>query len=482
MAEKSIKKNAIYSAIHAVMVLAFPVISFPYASRILMPEGIGKVNFATSVMGYFTLLAGLGISSYSIREASKVRQDKLLLSKFVKEIFFISLFSTFFSYIVFFISLISVPKFEEYRSLLLIFSSTIIFSSIGLEWLYSALEEFRYIAIRSFIFHCVSIVFLFIFVRTKDDYLWYAVFGIICSIGCNICNFFYARRFLDFTIKIKLEFKRHIKPIFTFFGMSLITTVYTMFDSIMLGFLASDTEVGYYSAATKLNRMILGLLTAITAVLLPRLTLFMQNKDRVSFNLLTEKAMCVITLLGVPFVVGLILLAEPLVLLFSGQDYYPAVLPMQVISPIMLVISISSFTGTQILPSLQKEKISLISYFLGAATNIAINCLLIPKYGAIGAAIGTVCAETIIFAFQGIYLRRILVKRTVIINLLQSIVATLGMGFVVHYVIANVHGSVLQLAFGFVSGFITYGLLLFLLGTKYFKLYLFKFVKKVLTS
>lgn len=480
MAEKSIKKNAVYSSIRAIMTLVFPLITFPYASRILMPEGIGRVNFANSIVSYFTMLAGLGIGAYATRGAARVRQDKIQLSKFVKEVFFINLVSTFIAYSLFFIALFFVPKFSEYRSLLLVCSTTIIFTTVGVDWLYSALEEFRYITIRSIFFQCVSLIFLFVFVHTKEDYLKYAFFGIISSVGSNICNFMYARKFVNFNIKEKLEFKPHLKPIFTFFGMSLITSVYTMLDSTMLGFLSGDVEVGYYSAATKLNKMVLGILTAVTSVLLPRLSLYAEKKDESSFELLVEKAMCVITLLGLPCTVGLILLAKPLVLLFSGNEYLPAVLSMQVISPIILIISIASLTGTQILPAVNKEKIALISYCLGAATNVTINYLLIPKYGALGAAIGTVGAETAVTVFQIIILGKAILKRIIFVNFLQSFIATTGMGIVVYLIITYVQNILLQIGLGVVCGVVVYGSLLFLLRNRYFRLYSFQFVGRLI--
>lgn len=478
MAEKSIKKNAIYSSIRAVMTLVFPLITFPYASRILLPEGIGRVNFANSIVSYFTMLAGLGIGAYATREAARVRQDKILLSKFSKEVFYINLVSTFISYILFFIALFCVPKFSDYHSLLLVCSTTIIFTTIGMGWLYSALEEFRYITIRSIFFQFISLIFLFLFVHTREDYIWYALFGIVSSVGSNICNLIYARKFIDFKIKVKLEFKQHIKPIFTFFGMSLVTSVYTMLDSTMLGFLSGDAEVGYYSAATKLNKMVLGILTAVTAVLLPRLSLYAEKKDETSFGLLVEKALGVVILLGLPCTVGLILLAKPLMLLFSGSEYLPAVLPMQVISPIILVISIASLTGTQILPAVNREKIALLSYCLGAATNVTINYLLIPRHGALGAAVGTVVAESVVTLFQVVILGKCLIKKSIFVNAIQGFVATCVMGIVVYFIVVHVQNILLQIGLGVVVGGFLYALLLVIQRNKIFALYVLKLFHK----
>ncbi|MDD6654245.1 MAG: oligosaccharide flippase family protein, partial [Treponema sp.] len=149
MSEKSLKKNAFYSFLKAFMTLIFPIITFPYASRILTPEGIGKVNFANSIVSYFVMFGSLGIGTYAVREASKVRDNKIELIKFFKEILLINLISSIISYCTFFILLIFVPKFNQYTLLLLISSIRILFTTLGLDWFYSALEEFKYITIRS---------------------------------------------------------------------------------------------------------------------------------------------------------------------------------------------------------------------------------------------------------------------------------------------------------------------------------------------
>ena len=254
MAEKSLKKNALYSIIKEFMNLAFPVITFPYASRILLPEGIGKVNFANSIVSYFIMIAGLGIGTYAIREAAKVRNDKTQLTKFSKEILSINLIATAIAYILFFIAFIFIPKLNPYRTMLLICSTKILFTTLGMDWFFAAIEDFKYITLRSVFFQTISLVFLFIFVRTKNDILWYTAFGIISSVGSNICNLFYCTKFIDLRQKLKLELKKHLKPIFTFFGMTLATSIYTMLDTTMLGFLSTNTPVPTSSWSTPGSR------------------------------------------------------------------------------------------------------------------------------------------------------------------------------------------------------------------------------------
>ncbi len=472
MEQKSLKKNAFYSVLKVFLSLVFPLITFPYASRILLPDGIGKVNFANSIISYFILIASLGIGGYATREAVKVRDDKQALTKLFKEIISINLICCLIAYILFFIALFTVPKFSDYRSLLLVCSIKIIFSVIGIEWVFTANEEFKYITLRSFFIQLLSLVYLFVFVRTKEDLIHYAIFGILTAVGCNLLNFFFVIKYLDFKYKTKLEFSKHFKAIIIFFGMTIVTSIYTMLDTTMLGFLSNDTEVGYYTASTKLGHMVLSILTAITGVLLPRLTNYASKNEKSNFDELIKKSSNIITLLSIPMTTGLIILSKPLILLLSGHDYLPAVPSMQIISPIIIFISFGSLIGVQILPAIGKEKIAFYSYIAGALTNITLNLIFIPKLGAFGAALGTVFAEFIVTLIQVIYIQKLLFNKELLISFLHSITGSLLMGFVIIFFFLKMFQTIyLQLLISFFAGIIIYGLVLLIFRNNYFILY-----------
>ena len=449
------------------MNLAFPVITFPYASRILAPEGIGKINFANSVVAFFVTLALLGTNSYATREAAKIRDDKYALSKFTKEILFINIFSTVFSYLFFFILVFTVKKFENYTVLLLICSIKIFFMIFGMDWLYAATEEFQYITIRSIIFQIISIVFLFLFVRSPNDLYWYALFGILSAVGSNICNFIHSRLYVDLSIHCKLEVSKHLKYIFTFFGMTLVANVYAVLDTTMLGFLTNDTQVGYYSAATKIVKMIIGILTSLATVLLPRLSYCIEKQDKNVFSSLLEKSMSVFWLLSMPMTVGIFLLTTPLLSTFSGTQFLDAQIPMKIISPLVFIYATASLLGSP-LSAMRKEKISLGAVICGAITNVTLNFCLIPKYGVSGAAIGTVVAESIVTGVQFIYLKTFFNNKNFWLNALQAIFATAIMGVAVFFIIEKTSNNILQLALGSSVGIFIYAGILLLFRNSYF--------------
>ena len=483
--EKSVKINALYSFMRAALKLIFPLITFPYASRILSPEGIGQVNFSNSIVSYFNLIALLGIETYAERESARIKDDKIALSKFVKEMLIINLISMLFAYSMFFITIFFVPKFQVYRTILLICSTKILFNVIGINWFFYGIEEFKYTTIRSFFVQCAAIVFLFISVHSKEDVWLYAIYGVILSTGYDICNIIYARHFIDLRIKVKLEIKKHIKYIFTFFGMTLVTSIYEMLDTTMIGILTNDKQTGYYAAGIKINNIVLGLLSAVTAVILPRLSYYKGKGESEKFEKLKDSIIEIIILLSIPMTFGFIALSRPIILLVCGELYEPAIPIMQIISPVIFLISISNLTGAKLLPAMNKEKVSLASYIAGAIVNVTSNLIFIPRFNAIGAALGTILAESTVMLVQIIFLRKDFFHKSIIVNFLQSLTASSFMFVTIIFVRKIINGTILQCLTGFISGSLVYLLVLIIFKNKtiliYFKLFnnlLNKFTKK----
>ena len=408
MKEKSIKLNAVLNVIKQCMNLLFPLISFPYSSRILNPEGIGKVNFAQSIIAYFSLFAGLGIGSYATREAAKIRDNSFLLSKFTKEILTINFSTTIISYLLFFISLISIPRFYEYRLLLCICSTTILFNTFGIEWLYSAKEEYVYITLRGIFFQVFSLILLFITVKTKDDYIQYAALNVISSVGSNILNLINIRKLVDLKVKVKKQIRKHLKPIFILFASALAVSLYNELDKTMIGFLSTEEQVGYYSASTKITKLVISLITAILTVISPRLSNYAEN-NKEKFYLLLQKTFNIILLLCIPFMFGLIVMARPLTILFCGENFEQSIVIMQIMAIIIFMIPLATFMHTQFFIPLRKDKYTFYTVLVGAITNSLFNIVLILKYGGLGAGIATVIAETSVTSTCFIFAKKILI-------------------------------------------------------------------------
>lgn len=395
MARSSIKKNYILNLINTLTGLVFPLISFPYASRILFAEGIGQVQFFQSIIDYVALCSALGIPLYAVREIARSRDDIAARSKTTIEILLLHVLLTFAGYIIVAILAVSVKKIEVDIPLFLLLSTTLLFNAIGVNWFYQAMEDFKYITIRSLCIRVFSLIALFIFVRTQNDLLYYAGITVIANVGSNIFNFIRLRKFVqpeDLSFK-KLSLLKHLKPALRIFILNLTISIYVNLDSVMLGFLKSEEAVGYYTAATKLTKAVLGIISSLGLVLLPRFSNMISNGELVEFKNLTNKVISFTIGLSLPLSIGLIFMAPVLINLFCGKDFEPSILTLQLIAPIILFIGLSGIMGMQILYPQGKEKIVIFATACGAIVNFALNLFLIPRYSQYGAAVATTIAE-----------------------------------------------------------------------------------------
>ena len=403
--QKSITFNFVMNVILSMSSFIFPLITFPYVSRVLLPDGTGKVSFATSVITYFAMFAQLGIPTYGIRACAKVRDDRKKLSKTVQELFCINLLMTVVAYIAFGIALLTVPRLQQDKTLFVIISLTMIFNAIGMEWLYKALEQYTYITVRSIVFKFVALIAMFVFVRQKADYVVYGAITILASSASNIFNFINIHKYVDMEVSEKLQIKKHLKPVLVFFAMSCATTIYTHLDTVMLGFMKTDTDVGYYNAAVKIKTILVTVVTSLGTVLLPRVSYYIEKGMMEEFWKTARKAMNFVVMFSVPLFIFFILFAREGVYFLSGNAFEGAVIPMQIIMPTLLFIGMTNIMGIQMLVPMGKEKFVLYSEIAGAIVDLVLNMILIPRYAAAGAAIGTMAAEIVVWIVQLYFMR-----------------------------------------------------------------------------
>ena len=422
----SLKANYIFNLLNTVLGLLFPLITFPYAARVVMADGIGQVNFFSSIISYISLFTCLGIPMYAMREIARVRDDKKKLSTITTEILLLQTGLTILGYFAVVVLCMTITKVKADIPLFLLLSTNIFFVAIGCEWFYQGVEDFKYITIRGLIVKVVSVILLFVLVRTKDDLMYYAAYSVIGVVGGNVFNFIRLRKYIRIRLLQFSELRplRHLKPALHIFVLNLIISIYVNLDTVMLGFMKDPTNVGYYVGATKLTKMLLGLTLALGTVMLPRLSNLITTGQKAEFDRLSQRAMDFVVAFSLPLFVGLFVLAPSLIRVLCGDSYEPAIITLQVISPIVLIIALSNVVGIQVLYPQGKENIVIMSTLVGAIVNFTLNLVLIPQYAQNGAAIATVIAEscvTITMIILGVkYLPFKLLNRKYIFYLLAA--------------------------------------------------------------
>lgn len=403
----SLKTNVIFNYVNTITGLIIPVITFPYASRILLPEGIGTVNFLSSIVSYIVLFTSLGIPLYAVKEIAKCRDDVELRNKTTIEILVLSFLLCLIGYIVVILLGALIPRINSSLGLFYILSLSILFTSIGVQWFYQGIEDFKFITIRALIVRVLAAVSLFLFVKDKNDLLIYGAITVGSTVGNNFINFFHLRRYIPISsfTKYKLDIKRHIKPALHIFVLNLIISIYVNLNTIMLGFMDGDYAVGLYTAANKLPHIVLSLVTSMGVVLLPRCSNLVAANRMDEFAQICDKAINLVLMIALPATLGLIFLSTPIIQIFCGNDFMEAVPVLYWTSPVILFIGLTNVIGIQILYPLGKENIVIYSTIGGAIVNLILNILLIPRLSAVGAGISTFAAELAVLIVQ-VYMGR----------------------------------------------------------------------------
>lgn len=424
MASHSLAHNAFFNTLYKALTVLFPLFTVSYASRILGAAGIGDVSSANNIVTYFTMFASLGIPTYGVRTIAKARATNSEKSPSIvfSELLAINTLSTLISFGAYCVFIMHYGM-----SLLnIIFGSLIVLNFCNIEWVYQGFEEYQYIAVRSLTIKLISLIVLLVWVRDAEDLWKYAIIVCFGSAGNYILNVFRLRRFVKLQIK-GLKIATHLKPIFVLFASVIAIELYSLLDVTMLTSMTSSECVGYYSNAVKIVKMVANTFTAIGAVLLPRLSFYFASRDVQKIETAITDFFRVILFIAIPSCLGLILVAEPVVYVLFGSDFANAIPTLMLLSPLIVMMPLSGGVFGQLLLTTNKEKDFLVCVIAGSVGNIILNAALIPIFAQNGAAIASVCTETIVTSMMIIKCRNLIRLKIDRKNLVSVLCASAGM-------------------------------------------------------
>lgn len=458
-----IKKNTVYNIIKTVSAILFPLVTFPYVSRVLQPDNIGRINFGNSIVTYISLLATLGVTTYAVRECSQNKDDREKLGKLSGEILSINLFTTFIAYAVLAVLLLFYAKLYDYRLLIAIQSLSVIFATLGADWLNTAMEDFKYITVRTVAFQIVSIVLMLLFVRKPDDYFKYAIITVFSSSGANVVNIFYRKRFCNTKLTINANIKKHLPPILSLFAMMMAQQVFTMCDTTIIGLTLGDYQVGLYSTAVKIYNIINQVIASITWVVMPQLSIYFAKNNIDGLKKVLKYALQFSSVIGIPCVIGMFMLSSEIITAAGGESYAGASMVLKILSLTLLAGLASNFTFNMNLLAAGRDKLCLIICVISAVLNIVTNLIFIPLYGINAAAVTTCISQIVITMISIPFLEKRLFSIDLIRIIVQPLAASVGLLIIVFAVRFLCNNIWLKLIFSTTLGAILYfGILVFL--------------------
>ena len=417
---KRIKKNYLFNLLYQLFLLITPLVTAPYISRILGSSGIGKYSFSFSMATYFVLLASLGFNYYAQREIASKQSSKEEQSLLFWEILILKIVSTLFSVGVYWLLIMFNVFNSDYSFFLKIFSINIISVAFDITFLFQGNERFGIIALRNVLIKSLGIVFIFIFVKTKNDVWVYCLCQALIVFLSNVSLWVSLFKQIK-TVKIKdLRLKKHIKPVLKLFVPTIAISVYTILDRTLIGILVpgtieSDTgeilkicdiENGYYEQSEKIVKIALTVITSLGAVMIPRNSNALADGDRSLFKDNVNKSLDFVFFIGMPMCLGLVALSSNFSGWFFGSGFEKVPTLMMIFCPLIIIIGISNVLGLQYLIPLRRDNSYLLSIVAGAILNFALNVILIPHLWSYGACIATVISELVVSLSMMIFCRK----------------------------------------------------------------------------
>ena len=411
--------NVIVNIVRTLVLTLLSFITFPWVCRYLGDSAVGMYTWANTFVAYFLILAKIGIPNLAVRECVKVRDDKDKLSNKVQGFFLLQLIATVLSFGLMTAVVFSVPALRDGNTspLIFILSINFIVGAFSFEWVFIALEKQFYMSVRSIVALTLCAILIIAFVTNPSDVYIYAFIAVGVTIITTIANIFYVRRFISFKKTMPYSFKEYVKPLFILCSLSLILSLYNQTDTFILGFIdKSKGEVASYSVGIKGIDIIIGIITALSTVFIPRAAYYYGKEDKRFFNNLTKYSVNICLFIVLPAIVTMACLSQQICSLISGNfdysssssaGYVSAPMILIILCSMMLTYSLGDIIYGQILLPMKKEKYYLIAIGVGTALNVGLSIFLggyLPTVikglsPSVGVAIGTAVTDLLIIIF-----------------------------------------------------------------------------------
>ena len=477
MGKKSIVKNYIYNLIYQMLTIVLPLVTTPYLSRVLGAGPIGIYGYTLSIVTYFILFGSLGIAMYGQREIAYVQDKKEEQSKNFWEIVIFRIITMTIALIVFYFTFCLKGEYSLYYKILIL---ELVANSIDISWYFQGVEDFGKTVVRNIIVKSLSLVCIFIFIKSPEDLWKYFLIYTVANVFGNLTMWMYIPEILP-KVRLKdLNLIKHIKPTLALFVPQIATQIYVVLDKTMVGNITGNmSEVGYYEQAQKIVKALMLVVTALGTVMSSRIANTYATKSYEEVKEYLRKSFKIVWFLGMPIMLGLIAITPNMVPWFYGEGF-EAVIPLLIAtSPIILAIGLNNVTGVQYLIQTGKQNIFTISVTVGAVINVIFNFVLIKIIGTVGASISSVLAEVIILFVQLYYLKEEITIKDVIEDSFKYIISGIIMAIIVYGISLKMNIGIISTLIQIIIGGIIYVLVLIILKDELIKVIISQIATKI---
>lgn len=456
--DKKVVKNYLYNLSYQLLLIILPIITTPYVSRVLGAKGVGTYSYTNSITQYFILLGCIGLNLYGQREIAYYQNDIKKRNRTFFELLFLRFITLTISIIVFYFTMVLHSK---YSYIFIIQVLDIIASIFDISWFFQGIEDFQKTVLRNFVVRIICVSLIFMFVKSPNDLQLY----VLCYSGTlllgNLSLWLYMPKYVSRSDIKNINIKRHIKPAVMLFLPQIATSIYTLLDKTMIGYITNDTsEVAYYEQSQTLIKTVMTVITSLGTAMMPRIANLFKNEKHEEIRIYMQNSIKFVLVLAIPFTFGITAIAKGFVPWFFGSGYEKVIPNIELIAPIIIFIGMTTVTGTQYLLPLGRQKEYTLSVIIGCAINVVLNGVLIVVLKSIGAAIATFVAELIILIVQLYYLRNDFDLKYIMSQFIKYSLFGLAMFCIVKYVSSFFDISIISTFIEITVGGVVYILLL----------------------
>ncbi len=404
--DRKLIKNYIYNILYQLVKIVLPLILAPYTASHIGVTPLGSYQYAGSIMNWFILFGILGVNTYGNRQIAKVRDDVKLRNKTFFEIFYMQVCNMIIAMIAYYLFVTVV--FKEGKMYYYLTGLTMLATMLDITWFFYGVEDFKKASIRNIIVKCLGVFLIMTLCKKPEDIWLYILINVGSELVGQAIMFVQLRQYLTFEpVSLKDAYRNHFKATFQLFVPTIAISVYTMLDQTMVGTLYNKDHVEYYQVSMNIVKMFLMLITSIGSVMLPRVTnVYYNDADgEKKAEAYISTTMKISLLLALPMCFGMMSIAK------SFMSWYIPVWPVlgeliMLGCPVIILISMSNVTGIQYMVPTGMYNQYSASVIAGSCVNFVINLILIPRYGAYGAIIGSIIAELTVTSIQLVLIRK----------------------------------------------------------------------------
>ncbi|MGU8966946.1 flippase [Clostridium perfringens] len=446
----SLKKNFLYNATYQLFIILLPIITVPYISRTLGPNGVGLYSYTSSYAQYFVLLGMIGIALYGNRQIAYNKSDKDKLSKEFWSIYSLQFITTSISFVIYVVLFVFI---NGNNNILYCIESILVLTTIfDISWFFIGYEDMKSVVFRNTIVKFIGIVAIFIFVKKPNDIIKYAFIMVTSNFIGQVIMWFNIKGKVNRYKPNLREIFTHLKPSLALFISQLAIQIYTLLDKTMLGAMTGVRDVGLYENSQKTIKLALTLITSLGVVMLPRMSALHSQGKKDEFKKLIYKAFSFINFMAFPMALGFVAISNTFSLWFYGESFNGIGFLLKIGSMLMIFIGWSNILGIQVMIPMKKERQFTISVTVGAIVNFILNLLLIREFQAVGSTLASVIAEFSVTATQFYFLKELIdikiILKLTIKPLIGAIVMFIALIFIIPMFGVGVFWTLVEVAIG----------------------------------